>query len=272
MSEVSHSKNEPSGRKDDYYGIAKKLTILLAILVVLFWVLLGLIPYWGLKEPGVFGDAFGAANALFSGLAFVLVIVALFLQTIELRHQREELKHQREEIAYFLQRGFVHDEGMHLLDRQGSAALPHVPAPQEVTVQPWKMETDAEQHRFIETHRQVFPRHPYTTGRLRQLMSLPGWSNFTAWRDTEIAGNVMIYLEGKDHTLGCIEDLFVQKPWRRQGIASYLLYTALKHFQDVGVHHVQLEMWSANNPALHLYRAFGFSPIDETEIAVGRYV
>jgi GNAT superfamily N-acetyltransferase len=183
------------------------------------------------------------------------------------------LKHQQEEIAYFLQRGFTHDEGMYILERHASAELPHVEAPRNVTVQSWKMETDAEQHQFIETHRRIFPRHPYTTKRLQELMSLPGWNNFTAWRDTEIAGNIMTFnrLEN-NNTVGCIEDLFVQKRWRKQGIAKYLLYISLKHFQNSDIHCVQLELWSANKPASHLYRAFGFSLIDETEIAVGRYV
>jgi len=40
--------------------------------------------------------------------------------------------------------------------------------------------------------------------------------------------------------------------------------------QNSSVQRVQLEMWSANKPAFQLYREFGFSPIDETEIAVGR--
>jgi ribosomal protein S18 acetylase RimI-like enzyme len=183
------------------------------------------------------------------------------------------LKHQQDEIAYFLRRGFTHDEGMLLLETQESAGLPQVEAPQEVTIQPWKMETETEQRQFIEAHRKIFPRHPYSVKRLQELMALPAWSNFTAWHGTEIAGNIMVFQKGAgDDAMGCIEDLFVQRQWRKRGIARYLLYVALDHFQDSGIHRVQLEMWSANEPAFHLYRAFGFSPIEETEIAVGRYV
>ena len=181
--------------------------------------------------------------------------------------------HQQDEIAYFLRRGFVHDEGMLVLERRESAGLPQVEAPREITVQPWKMETEAEQRRVIEAHRKVFPRHPYSIKRLQELMALPGWSNFTAWHGTEIAGNIMVYQEGAGgNRVGCIEDLFVQRPWRKRGIARVLLYVALGHLQNRGIHRVQLEMWSANEPAFHLYRRFGFSAIEETEIAVGRYV
>jgi hypothetical protein len=42
------------------------------------------------------GDSYGALNALFSGLAFAGVIVAILLQSAELRLQREELEDTRQ--------------------------------------------------------------------------------------------------------------------------------------------------------------------------------
>lgn len=50
------------------------------------------------KESGVFGDTFGALNAIFSGLAFAGVIVTILLQKTELENQRIELGLQREEM------------------------------------------------------------------------------------------------------------------------------------------------------------------------------
>lgn len=47
-------------------------------------------------ERGTFGDMFGGLNALFSGFAFVGVIVAILMQSVELRLQREELSDTRE--------------------------------------------------------------------------------------------------------------------------------------------------------------------------------
>lgn len=46
---------------------------------------------------GVFGDKFGAINALFSGLAFAGIIFTIFLQKRELTLQREELEDTRKE-------------------------------------------------------------------------------------------------------------------------------------------------------------------------------
>lgn len=44
------------------------------------------------ETTGQFGDTFGVANALFSGLAFCGVIIAIILQKRELKLQREELE------------------------------------------------------------------------------------------------------------------------------------------------------------------------------------
>ena len=51
-----------------------------------------------LANRGLLGDAFGALNTLFAGLAFAGVITALWMQSKELRLQREELRLQREEM------------------------------------------------------------------------------------------------------------------------------------------------------------------------------
>lgn len=52
----------------------------------------------GLENRGTFGDMFGGANALFSGLAFAGIIIAIILQKQELKLQREELKQTRKEL------------------------------------------------------------------------------------------------------------------------------------------------------------------------------
>lgn len=50
------------------------------------------------NERGTFGDMFGAVNALFAGLAFAGVIIALYMQKDELRLQRQELEETRQEL------------------------------------------------------------------------------------------------------------------------------------------------------------------------------
>lgn len=47
-------------------------------------------------ERGTFGDMFGALNAMFSGLAFLGVVAAIYLQQVELRAQQHEMRQARE--------------------------------------------------------------------------------------------------------------------------------------------------------------------------------
>jgi hypothetical protein len=76
-----------------------KTAVSLFVAVFVLWTLSGVwLSGKGLEERGTFGDMFGAINALFSGLAFAGVIIAILLQRGELRLQREELTLTREEM------------------------------------------------------------------------------------------------------------------------------------------------------------------------------
>ena len=81
--------------------MSRKLTIFgISVIagVLLVW---GCFWYFLRTDPhrGDFGDMFGAANALFAGLAFAGLIIAILLQREDLELQREELKLSREELS-----------------------------------------------------------------------------------------------------------------------------------------------------------------------------
>jgi hypothetical protein len=74
--------------------------ILIVLAIVLAWLCtLPFSRWWigatDLEKTGVFGDTFGAVNALFSGLAFAGLFYAILLQRAELQAQREELEATR---------------------------------------------------------------------------------------------------------------------------------------------------------------------------------
>lgn len=54
--------------------------------------------YGSRESEGQFGDSFGAVNALFSGLAFALLIYTAMLQREDLLAQQEQLKAQLDEM------------------------------------------------------------------------------------------------------------------------------------------------------------------------------
>ena len=182
------------------------------------------------------------------------------------------LKGQLDQSEYFLERGFQQDESMQILEWVSGAPQPDVSLPSGIKVQNWEMAREEDRQRFITVHRTVFPRHPYSTQRLGELTSLPGWSNLTAFQEDQICGNIM-FLSDPDHPgAGLIEDLIVVSGWRQQGIGSFLLASALDQMQAAGMQRVRLEMWSANRNAWRLYQKFGFQVVDETEFAFSLYV
>lgn len=69
----------------------------IACIVFVIWAVSGWLIS-STKDPGQFGDMFGAVNALFSGLAFATLIYTVFLQRKELQLQRQELAETRKEL------------------------------------------------------------------------------------------------------------------------------------------------------------------------------
>ena len=72
---------------------------LLAVALLLVYSLLLMRQMPDPEHRGWFGDMFGAANALFSGLAFSALVYTMILQRKELALQREELALTRAELA-----------------------------------------------------------------------------------------------------------------------------------------------------------------------------
>jgi hypothetical protein len=91
--------------------MTKKSIVILILSVIVLWVMTPLIFSWiypvtqelTIKDVmairGQAGDIYGSVNALFSGLAFVGVVVAIALQSQELALQRKEIAPNREELS-----------------------------------------------------------------------------------------------------------------------------------------------------------------------------
>ena len=88
------------------WAIAAILALVLAAWIATPYVISYFIPVGdsmnfqsAMAVRGQAGDIYGSVNALFSGFAFVGVVVAIVLQSQELRLQREELAANRTELA-----------------------------------------------------------------------------------------------------------------------------------------------------------------------------
>lgn len=93
------SKTKEKGKIKDYSII---IGIVSTMIVVSLWTAnlfygLNLTPE-DKNVRGLFGDMFGAVNAIFSGLAFSGIILSLYMQRVDLKLQRKELKLTRKEV------------------------------------------------------------------------------------------------------------------------------------------------------------------------------
>ena len=77
-----------------FIAVISLVFIYAGFLIIVTWPLSDL----SISKSGTFGDSFGLLNALFSGLAFAGLIVAILLQREELSLQRQELKETRAEL------------------------------------------------------------------------------------------------------------------------------------------------------------------------------
>jgi hypothetical protein len=78
-----------------------KLFSIIALSAIIVIVVYGNVVWRYSEQPedaGLFGDSFGAVNALFSALAFAAVFVALRLQRLDLEEQKKELKETQKHI------------------------------------------------------------------------------------------------------------------------------------------------------------------------------
>ena len=106
-------------------GILVGLTGLLISLLILWgvWVFPDLVP--NVEKRGQWGDSFGFITALFTGLAFAILIRTLHVQQAELALQNKELKGQREQlqkqnfISAFFQLLSLHNDIVNAMEIRG---------------------------------------------------------------------------------------------------------------------------------------------------------
>ena len=111
MSEETKSETEKDSPSPGWLLLAAGVVI--AVLIVFWLSVTNLIS--DPAQQGQFGDMFGAANTLFSGLAFAGIIYTIWLQRTELKLQRIELRDTKEELK--LSR-LAHEKTSKIMDKQ----------------------------------------------------------------------------------------------------------------------------------------------------------
>jgi ribosomal protein S18 acetylase RimI-like enzyme len=91
-----------------------------------------------------------------------------------------------------------------------------------------------------------------------------------AWDQDQVAGMVLNYVHEEENReykrkRGYTENISVCRPYRRQGLARYLLVSSIKMFQEMGMEETALGVHTQNQQqALSLYEGVGYK-VDKKE-------
>lgn len=99
---ATNKEQEPKSNRTPSWGTSLSIALIVVLVWGLSWYLIDrYVVSSKIDQPievarGVFGDKFGAVNALFSGLAFAGIIFTILLQRRELSLQRKDIEEQNE--------------------------------------------------------------------------------------------------------------------------------------------------------------------------------
>jgi ribosomal protein S18 acetylase RimI-like enzyme len=179
-------------------------------------------------------------------------------------------------IDYVTSRGCNYTESVFRLMCDLSQDLPVVPAPDQIDVRPWRMESEAEQQAYVRARNETFPEAPVTLADWQSFLSSPAWqvgTTMTAFDGQEIVGSVAVYWDEEisgqiGRKAGFTEYIFVRANWRRRGIAAFMIFQGLMYLKEHGREAAYLEVKASNQRALDLYYRLGYKLIDETRLYV----
>jgi GNAT superfamily N-acetyltransferase len=118
------------------------------------------------------------------------------------------------------------------------------------------MDSPVDEQAYLDIEAEIWPDTPMGYERLAKYKQNPLWTAMIVREDEVIVGGLMVWRE-EEHS-GYIEDVFVRLPWRKRGIAKYMLTQALYYCKAHGLQTVYLMVLTSNNSALPLYESVGF--------------
>lgn len=179
-------------------------------------------------------------------------------------------------IEYVISRGCQHTESVFTMRRDLSQDVPSMQILEGIEIRPWRMESEAEQHAYVNARNECFPKAPIELEEWQFFMQSPLWSvgtTFAAFHGDELVGNVAVFWDEAENLrsgngVGFTEYIFVHSRWRGKNIARSLVNAGLVHLQQHGLVEAHLEVRAKNEDALHLYVDLGYEVIRESRFYV----
>lgn len=156
---------------------------------------------------------------------------------------------------FFIQKGYHPLNSLYHMTRDLTQPIPELTLSEEFEFSHWNMNTSSEEKEYLEIDTEIWPDAPLGLKSLSEHKSNTLWTSMIVRQSSTIVGGLMVWQE-KDH--GVIEDVFVREPWRKKGIARFLLTQALTYLQDHQLPFVDLTVLTTNQSALTLYESVGF--------------
>ncbi len=177
----------------------------------------------------------------------------------------------KENIAYYSSKeGFKHDEGMHIVRKELTEEHFEILDIDGIDFDKLELVEEDEIIQLVEKQNKVFITG-YSVNDLKKLKSENEIFSIAAKHEGEIVGNIVIVVkeDGVNTKYGWVDDLFVSKEWRKQGIGKNLLLKAFEGLKALDIEESRLEVWSANTRALSVYNSVGYKFYEETESSIG---
>ncbi|GAA0779124.1 hypothetical protein GCM10008908_37140 [Clostridium subterminale] len=177
----------------------------------------------------------------------------------------------KENIAYYSSKeGFSHDEGMHIVRKEITEDSFQLTDIEGINFVNLEFVDENEIKQLVEKQNKVFVRG-YSIEDLKELKKENKWFSIAAKHKGAIVGNIIIIVkeDGLNNKYGWVDDLFVSKEWRKQGIGKNLIIRAFQGLKDLNIKESRLEVWSENKRALSVYNSVGYKFHEETESSIG---
>lgn len=162
---------------------------------------------------------------------------------------------------YFKSKGFVYWKSSFTMRRDLSELIEHAVLSTPYSCRQWDMASEESVDEYLKVDMEIWPEAPIGFMRLMENKKNSAWTAFVVRNKGVLVGSVMTWIDEDGD--GVIEDLFVRKPWRKQGVAKHLLTQALTYLKNHGCEFAELQVETANKSALPLYHSVGFKEVSE---------
>jgi ribosomal protein S18 acetylase RimI-like enzyme len=169
--------------------------------------------------------------------------------------------------AFFINQGYKYLKSLYSMSRDFEEPIDPMTLKAPYRFMLWDMPTSDDVQEYMEIDAEIWPDARIQRERLINYRQKPIWTTLTVREQNRLIGSTMVWKREQDGA-GQIEDVLVREPWRKQGIAKYMLTQALFYLKDQNCTVAELQVEAANESALQLYRGLGFE-IDSEEVRYG---